>query len=189
VPGVLRTRSGYCGGTTEAPNYLEIGDHAEAVSIDFDPTVVTYEELLDRFWTMHRCGSGGGLGQYRVAVFYHNEEQQKLAEKSRARAAKKEGVALSEVKTGVSPLGTFTYAEAYHQKHYLTSSSEVRLFLMETYPTAKELADSTVATRLNAYLGWGFDRNVEDLKKEIASYGLPKKLEELVLKRAKSGSS
>jgi hypothetical protein len=168
---------------------LEIGDHAEAVSIDFDPTVVTYEKLLDRFWTMHRCGCGGGLGQYRVAVFYHNEEQQKVAELTRARAAKKEGIALSEVKTGVSPLGTFTYAEAYHQKHYLTPSSELRKFLVETYPTAKELADSTVATRLNAYLGWGFERDVEVLREEIAGYGLPEGLVEEILERVKKGQS
>lgn len=60
---------------------------------------------------------------------------------------------------------------------------------METYPTAKELADSTVATRLNAYLGWGFERDVEVLRKEIYGYGLPEGLVEEILERVKKGQS
>lgn len=182
---MLRTRAGYAGGTTESPSYRNIGDHTEAVSIDFDPTVVRYEDLLERFWEAHRCGSAGGQEQYMVAVFYHNEGQRKVAEKSRTKAAKKEGIADAEVATKVLPLRSFTYAEAYHQKHYLTRHSDVREFLEETYPTARELADSTVATRLNAFLGWGFERDAAVLEKEIASYGLPEGLRKDVLARVR----
>lgn len=184
---MLRTRSGYCGGKKESPNYYEIGDHTEAVSIDFDPAVTSYEKLLDKFWEAHRCGSAGGQGQYMVAVFYHDEEQKKAAEKSRHKAARREGIAESEVKTPVLPLGVFTYAEGYHQKHCLTRHSDVREFLEKTYPTPKELADSTVATRLNAFLGWGFDRDVKVLEKEIEGYGLPEGLKREVLVRVKKG--
>lgn len=184
---MLRTRSGYCGGKKESPNYYAIGDHTEAVSIDFDPKVTSYEKLLDKFWEAHRCGSAGGQGQYMVAVFYHNEEQKKVAEKSRRKAAKREGISMAEVKTPVLPLGVFTYAEGYHQKYYLRKHTDVREFLEKTYPTPKALADSTVATRLNAFLGWGFDRDVKVLEKEIDGYGLPEGLKKEVLARMKKG--
>ena len=58
-----------------------ISRDTEAVAIDYDPTVTSYENLLDRFWNAHRCSSAGGKGQYMIAVFYHNEGQKKLAEK------------------------------------------------------------------------------------------------------------
>ena len=178
---MLRTRSGYCGGTAKSPNYTNLGDHTEAVSIDFDPTVTSYEDLLERFWNAHHCGSGGSMRQYMIAVFYHNDEQRKVAERSRARHARKQGVAPKDVKTPILPVQTFTYAEGYHQKYMLRRGSALRQFLEETYPTAKEFADSTVATRLNAFLGWGFDRDLKTLEREIKDYGLPEKLQEEIL--------
>lgn len=182
---MLRTRSGYCGGTTKAPTYMEIGDHTEAVSIDFDPTVVRYEDLLAEFWEAHRCGAGGTMRQYRIAVFYHNDAQRRVAEKSLARAAAKQGVSMEDVQTVVVPVGVFTYAETYHQNHYLTRHPDVRSFLESTYPSGKEFADSTVATRLNAFLGWGFDRDVVLLEREIDGYGLPEALRKEILARVR----
>ena len=182
---MLRTRVGYCGGTKESPTYRSMGDHTEAIAIDFDPTVISYEDLLERFWASHHCGSGTWGRQYMNAVFYHNDEQRKLAEASQRKAARKEGIASDKVKTKILPVRRFTYAEGYHQKYALPRTSEVRLFLQDVYPTAKELADSTVATRLNAYLGSGYDRNVAVLEKEIAEYGLPEKLAARVLEEAR----
>ena len=91
---------GYAGGTKEHPTYHALGDHTEAVAIDFDPTVISYEDLLKRFWEGHHCGTNFGGRQYMNAVFYHNPAQKKLAEKWRAVAAKKEGIPVSKVKTG-----------------------------------------------------------------------------------------
>jgi hypothetical protein len=141
--------------------------------------------LLEKFWASHHCGAGSGSRQYMHAVFYHNDGQRKLAEAARRKAARSQGIAEVEVKTAIVPVGRFTYAEAYHQKYALTRSSEVRKFLEEIYPSAKELADSTVATRLNAYLGSGYERNVAVLEKQIAGYGLPEKLAARVLEEAR----
>ncbi len=118
------------------------------------------------------------------ALFYHNEEQKALAEKTRGAAAAKAGIPEEAVQTAILPAGTFTYAEAYHQKYSLTRHRELRTFLTQTYPTAKELADSTVATRLNAWLGSGFDRDPDALANEIGNYGLPDKLRDYVLSKA-----
>ena len=182
---MLRTRVGYCGGTKESPTYRSMGDHTEAIAIDFDPTVISYEDLLKRFWDDHYCASNVGMRQYMNAVFYHDDEQKALAEKHRALAAQKLGITVDSVQTALLPVGRFTYAEAYHQKYALTPHRELRAFLSETYPDGKSLADSTVATRLNAYLGSGFERDRETLEKEIASYGLPDKLRTYVLQKAK----
>jgi peptide-methionine (S)-S-oxide reductase len=120
-----------------------------------------------------------------IAVFYHNEGQRVVAEKQRARQAAKQGVPLEEVQTSVIPVKTFTYAEDYHQKYLLTRHSKLRTFLEQTYPSARELADSSVATRLNAFLGWGLERDIRVLEREIDSYGLPADLAKDVLAKAR----
>lgn len=119
------------------------------------------------------------------AVFYHDEAQKKIAEKSRAEAAARQGVSVKEVQTSILPVGQFTYAEGYHQKYYLTRFGEVRDVLTKTYPEGKELADSTVATRLNAYLGSGMKRDWKAFLKELPEYGLPKELEDALARAAK----
>jgi len=161
-----------------------MGDHTEAISIDFDPTVITYSKLLDYFWKGHRCQYSGMGRQYMNAVFYQNDEQKKIAEASRAAQAKQLGIKEVEVKTKIIPVGKFTYAEGYHQKYYLTRQHDLRAFLEETYTTSKALADSTVATRLNAYLGNGTAKDWDDFLKELPSYGLPEKLETQIRKTA-----
>lgn len=178
---MLRSYVGYCGGTKEHPSYRSLGDHTEAFSIDFDPTVLSYDELLQRFWNGHHCGTNVGARQYMNAIFYQNEAQQKLAETSREEAASKADLSVQEVKTLLLPVGTFTFAEAYHQKYSLTRHHELRAFLNETYPTGKQLAESTVATRLNAWLGDGIDRRIDVLRAELPSYGLPEGLQNYVL--------
>lgn len=163
-----------------------MGDHTEAISIDFDPKVISYEKLLTYFWNGHRCQYSGMGRQYMNAVFYQNDEQKKTAETSRAKQAATLGIKESEVKTKIIPVGQFTYAEGYHQKYYLTRQSDLRAFLEETYQNSKSLADSTVATRLNAYLGSGTSRDWNGFLKELPDYGLPEKLETQVRKLAES---
>lgn len=146
--------------------------------------MISYEDLLEYFWNSHRCDLSNSRRQYMNAVFYQNAEQKKLAEASLVKQAKLRGIAVSQVKTKVLPVRHFTYAENYHQKYYLTRYSEYREFLSQTYPDAKSLADSTVATRLNAYLGSGKKKNWKAFLKELPSYGLPEKLEASLRKRA-----
>ena len=187
---MLRTRVGYAGGTKDKPSYHFMGDHTEAVSIDYDPKVISYKQLLDHFWSAHRCDLNNSSRQYMSAVFYQNEEQKKLALESMALRAKVLGISINEIKTEILPVKQFTYAENYHQKYYLSRNySEVRDFLSKTYPDGKSLADSTVATRLNAYLGSGMKKNWKQFLDELPHYGLPenleKKLERLARRYAK----
>ena len=181
----MRTRAGYCGGQEENPTYRSIGGHTEAVSIDYDPTVVSYPDLLEEFWAGHRCDSFNRSTQYMKAVFYRNEEQKAAALESLDREGQRLGMTREQVKTKVVPINHFTYAEGYHQKYSLSRTSEWRLFLEETYPSAKELADSVVATRLNAYLGSGLKKDWAGFVEEVPSYELPGTLEKRLLEKAK----
>lgn len=182
---MLRTRVGYAGGTKAKPTYRMMGDHTEAISIDYDPKVISYDDLLNHFWNAHRCDRNNSSRQYMNAVFYQNDAQRKIAEASRAKQVERLGISMTEVATHILPVREFTYAENYHQKYYLTRHSDIRAFLSETYPDAKSLADSTVATRLNAYLGSGMAKDWQTFLKELPSYGLPEKLESQLTKLAK----
>lgn len=175
---------GYAGGEKENPSYYSLGKHTEVLSIDYDPKVLSYDGLLTIFWSAHRCDQINTSRQYMNAVFYHDEAQKTIAEESRAAAASRQGVAVAEVKTRILPVGKFTYAEGYHQKYYLTRYDEVREILNKAYPSGKELADSTVATRLNAYLGSGMTRDWRVFLKELPEFGLPKELEDALTKAA-----
>ena len=167
----MRTRVGYCGGSKRNPSYYSLGDHTEALSIDFDPAVLSYADLLGIFWDSHRSDRNHNSRQYMNAVFYRDPAQGALAESSRDAIGK-------SVATQVLPVGEFTYAEGYHHKYYLTRYPEIREFLEVTYPDAKSLADSTVAMRLNAFLGSGMQRDWHRFLAELADYGLPPAIEE-----------
>lgn len=154
------------------------------ISIDYDPRILKYDDLLEIFWAAHRCDQINTSRQYMNAVFYHDEAQKKEAEKSRANAAAEQGVKVDEVQTTIAPVGSFTYAEGYHQKYYLTRFGDVRDALTKTYKSEKELADSTVATRLNAYLGSGMKRDWAVFIRELPDYGMPDELEKALSKAA-----
>ena len=102
------TRVGYAGGATKNPNYNKIGDHSESLQIDFDPAVISYERLLEIFWQSHNGCEAFGSRQYRSVVFYHDEEQKKLALKTRDCEAVRRK---QEVVTPILPVGTFYLAE------------------------------------------------------------------------------
>lgn len=126
VDGVLSTTSGYTGGNIENPTYEQVSSgvtgHAEAVQITYDPGKVSYEQLLEIFWhnidptTPNRqfCDKGN---QYRSGIFYHNEEQKKLAKQSLATLEKTKPFD-APVVTGITQASEFYPAEDYHQDYY-----------------------------------------------------------------------
>jgi peptide methionine sulfoxide reductase msrA/msrB len=126
VKGVVETTVGYTGGTIPNPTYHQvctgITGHAEAVQVKFDPNVISYEELLSRFWRMHdpttpnRQGPDVGT-QYRSAIFYHNEEQRKAAERSKEEFDRS-GAFIYKATTQIIPASTFYVAEDYHQDYF-----------------------------------------------------------------------
>lgn len=160
-----------------------MGDHTEAISIDYDPNVISYPELLNYFWRRHECEFNHSNVQYQNAIFYRNDEQKKLAEDSREQWAKRQNITIAQVQTKIKPIKQFTYAEKYHQKYSL--SGDIRDALEEIHPDAKALADSTVATRLNAYLGSGMKKKRKQFLKELSEYGLPEDVEQMVRQRVK----
>src|SRR5512133_2604561 len=126
IPGVTATRVGYTGGHTEQPTYHDVctgvTGHAEAIEVTFDPTVISYDQLLTVFWQSHDPTQlnrqGPDLGtQYRSAIFYHNEAQKLMAEESRERL-ECSGRLRHRVVTEIVPCAAFWEAEEYHQKYH-----------------------------------------------------------------------
>ena len=125
--GVVSTEVGYTGGKTENPTYEEVcsgtSGHAEAIQIEYNPSIITYEKLLVLFWDNHNPTTinqqGPDIGeQYRSAVFFHNKEQESIAkqmmEKLQETAIQKFG---KKIVTQIVPATKFYRAEEYHQKY------------------------------------------------------------------------
>ena len=149
------------------PTYSHMGDHTEAVQVDFDPQRISYEDLLAFFWESHRPASQSFRRQYWHAIFFHDETQQKVALATRDRVAQKLDL---PVRTEVLPLRSFTRAEDYHQKYLLKRHKSYHKALKKVYPHHRDLVDSTAAARLNGYLG-GYG-SPEQLEREIDLLGL-----------------
>lgn len=129
VPGVVATTVGYTAGKLDNPTYKDVcyrdTGHAEAVLVEFDPSVVSYEQLLDEFWAIHNPTTlnrqGPDVGdQYRSAIYFHCEEQRRAAEESRDRLAAS-GKWPNPIVTQIVPAETFWPAEEYHQKYFAKS--------------------------------------------------------------------
>lgn len=124
--GVQSATSGYSGGAVKNPSYKEVctgrTGHAEALQIIYDPKVVSFEKLLEVFWqthdptTLNRQGADVGT-QYRSAIFYHNEEQRKIAEDLKKKLDAS-GAFNSPIVTEITPFANFYPAEDYHQEYY-----------------------------------------------------------------------
>jgi len=123
LPGIIRVTSGYTGGHKENPTYEEVCSgttgHAEAVQIEFDPGLFPYDKLVELFWRQIDPTDPGGQfadrgSSYRTAIFYHNEEQRRIAEESKRRLAES-GIFDKPIVTEIVPASTFYPAEDYHQ--------------------------------------------------------------------------
>ncbi len=126
LPGVVKVISGYTGGQKENPSYEEVSSgttgHVEAVQVYYDPSKITYEELLDTFWRhIDPTDSGGQFvdrgSQYRSVIFYHDEEQKQLAEKSKEELGNS-GKFDKPIETEILKFNKFYEAEEYHQDYY-----------------------------------------------------------------------
>ncbi len=130
LSGVVKVVSGYTGGHKENPTYAEVSSgktgHVEAVQVYYDPSKISYEELLDTLWKHIDPSDGGGQfvdrgPQYRSAIFYHDEEQKRLAEKSKE-AFEKSGRFKKPIVTEILQFTKFYEAEEYHQDYYKNHS-------------------------------------------------------------------
>jgi peptide-methionine (S)-S-oxide reductase len=173
---VIRTRVGYAGGTTEDPTYYDLGDHSETIQIDYDPDQISYQELLDLFWSSHSPTSRPWSNQYASIIFYHDEEQKQLAEASLDRlAAEADG----QIFTQIVPFSEFYLAEAYHQKYRLQQAPRLLEEFRTIYPDEEDFINSTAAARLNGYAG-GYGTPAT-LEAEIGELGLTPEQQERLL--------
>jgi peptide-methionine (S)-S-oxide reductase len=167
TPGVVRTRVGYAGGTKKDPNYYDLSDHTETIQIDYDPARISYRQLLDIFWATHHPEQRSLSRQYKSIIFYHNDEQKKLALETKAHQEAELG---TSIYTEIVPLSDFYLAETYHQKYRLQLIPELMKEFNAIYPNAEDFINSTAAARVNGYInGYG---TPETLQKELSSLGL-----------------
>lgn len=134
VPGVIKAISGYTGGRGADPTYDDYGrkGHVEAVQVIYDPQKVSYQELLEYFWRHIDPTDAGGQfvdrgAQYRSAIFYHDDEQRRLAEKSK-QELEKSGRFTKPIVTEILPFTRFYRAEDYHQDYYKNHSLRYRYY-------------------------------------------------------------
>ncbi|KMY66142.1 hypothetical protein AAU61_19135 [Desulfocarbo indianensis] len=135
LEGVISTTSGYTGGHTENPTYEEVSSgatgHAEALRIEYNPAKISYGRLLEVFWRnidptakdAQFCDHGN---QYRSAIFYHDEEQRRLAEESKQKIV--ESGRFAEIHTQIAAASTFYPAEDYHQDYYLKNPLRYKFY-------------------------------------------------------------
>ncbi len=164
---MVRTRVGYAGGTTTAPTYRRIGDHTETFQVDYDPTRISYQQLLEVFWESHNPTSRSWSKQYKAAVFVHNDEQKQIALQSKEQQAV---TRKARIRTEILPFTGFTLAENYHQKYYLRREADLMREFERMYPGASDFIGSTAAARINGYLGG--NGTTENVHAQLALLGL-----------------
>jgi methionine-S-sulfoxide reductase len=172
-PGVVYTQVGYTGGTTENPSYYNLGDHTETVKVVYDPSIISYEELLSVFWSNRHAYTRSLTRQYMSAIFCYNDAQKTLAMESYHSMSQER-----KVYVRIMEIETFYPAEDYHQKYFLQQKSKL-MTEFQVYSNTQDFVESTAATRLNGYIG-GCGTLV-DLQEEIDQYGLSEKGKSLLL--------
>ncbi|KSU63242.1 methionine sulfoxide reductase A [[Bacillus] enclensis] len=134
LPGIIEVESGYSGGHVDNPSYEDVkkGDsgHYEVVQITFDPSLFSYQELLDLYWPQIDPTDDGGQfhdrgNQYRTAIFYHNDKQKEEAQASKQKMAES-GKFQKPIVTKILPAAPFYRAEEYHQKFYKKNPDEYK---------------------------------------------------------------
>jgi len=132
LKGVESVVSGYSGGKVKNPSYREVctglTGHAEVIQVKFKPSVISYEEILEVFWnthdptTLNRQGADEGT-QYRSVVFYHSDEQKRIAEQYKNQL-NQSGIYKSAIVTEITPFSVFYPAEDYHQNYYALNPNQ-----------------------------------------------------------------
>jgi peptide methionine sulfoxide reductase msrA/msrB len=173
LEGVKEVISGYTGGHKDNPTYEEVSSditgHAEAVEIIYNPSKITYEEILEVYWRQINPTDAGGQfsdrgSSYRTAIFYHSEEQKRLAEKSRENLAKS-GRFQKPIVTEILPAAAFYRAEKYHQDYYKKNPIRYKIYRF--------------GSGRDRYLEqkWGDNVKIEEIGKKGKRYMKPSKEE------------
>lgn len=167
MPGVVRTRVGYSGGTKPQPTYREMGDHSETLQVDFDPARISYRQVITAFWDNHKPNNINGYKgrQYQSLLFFADEEQEEDI-KLVLREMQESGRSLPD--TEIVPFAQFHLAEERHQKYYLKRFPHAMDTLMPLFASHAEFNDSTIAARLNG-LAKGYT-SMERIMRDIEAW-------------------
>ena len=165
LEGVVRTRVGYAGGSTENPTYRNLADHIETIQLDYDTAKIGYQDLLNIFFNNHKPIAEPWKRQYMSAVFYHNEEQEKLIEQAKERISSQLN---QKIFTAVYPYQVFFLAEDRHQKYKLQRQPELMNEFSSRFPNFDDMINSTATARVNGYLyGYGNQQVLMDTMDEL----------------------
>jgi peptide-methionine (S)-S-oxide reductase len=154
------------------------------VQVNFDPTIISYEQLLVAFWNSHDATYPTYSDQYRSAIFYTSDQQQNLANEFKQTNEARIG---EKIYTDITPFTGFNVAEDYHQKYYLRERPDIVDTLYVIYPNPSDFRDSTAAARLNGYLGGYGDR--ETLNNNLDKLGLSESDKKVLAQITESGLS
>jgi methionine-S-sulfoxide reductase len=164
---------GYAGGSKSNPTYHSLGNHSETIQIDYDPKRITYGELLEVFWNSHNPVGRSFSRQYASIIFYHDDEQRRLAEETKERQQTERG---GQISTEIVPHTEFWRAEDYHQKYRLRGVKDLMEEFQAIYPNPADLVDSTAVARVNGYVGG--NGTLEQLEEDIDTLGLSEEAQE-----------
>ena len=163
MDGVVRTRVGYAGGTKRNPSYHSLGDHTEVFQVEFDPSIVTYRDLVEEAFRRHDPRTQVGKTQYQNVVFAATADQRTALDDFLTET----GQTVDGIETRVEQLSRFYVAEDYHQKHKLRSASSFMNAFEDVGYTDEEIRESPIAAKLNGYVaGYGVD-----IAEELTAHG------------------
>lgn len=148
IDGVIRTRAGYAGGTKRSPSYHSLGDHTEVFQVEFDPTVVTYRDLIEAAFRQHDPRTQTGKTQYQNVVFAATADQRTVLDDFLTAT----GQTADAIETRIEQLSQFYVAEDYHQKHKLRSAPSFIDAFEDAGYTDADIRDSPIAAKLNGYV-------------------------------------
>lgn len=177
LEGVIRTRVGYAGGSKLNPTYQAIGDQTETIEIEYDPEKISYNELLEIFFSSHNPYRQNYSRQYASLILYNNQKQQELAVKMKE---KLEAASGREIKTEIKELKKFYLAEDYHQKFRLQQQRAFKENYLNKL-SMEEFINSPAVTKVNGYLtGNGKRTNIIE---NLGRLGLTEKLQKRLLEK------
>ncbi|MFC4810530.1 peptide-methionine (S)-S-oxide reductase MsrA [Paenibacillus sp. GCM10023250] len=180
--GIVRTRVGYAGGTLDHPTYRQLGDHTETVEMDYDPRIVTLENLLEVFWNNHNPFNINAYKgrQYQSLVLYRGPSQLGVIQNV-MKAREEQGKGKPD--TEIAPYSRFYPAEDRHQKYYLKRYPSAIEALSRLYPSPQELTNATLAARLNG-VAKGY-ANLPAIQDDIRTWPLGEEEKETMLRLIK----
>lgn len=147
LSGVVRTRVGYAGGTTAQPTYHDLGDHTEALQIEYDPETRSFADLLEIAFLSHDPHRQTPTVQYQNIVFISNADQRETLENYLSAT----DLSAEAIETRIEPLSQFHLAEAYHQKYSLTGRKDLLNSFEQAGYIDEDIRESPAAAKLNGY--------------------------------------